>query len=284
MAKTNSYDDALRATRRRFYYVDEAGDGTLFDANGRVIIGNEGCSNFFLLGLLDVLEPALLAREMEELRAHLLADPYFRGVPSMQAEGRKTAIAFHAKDDLPEVRREVLGLLGRHRMRFFAVVRDKRKVTLEVQERNRRDPSYRYRPDDLYDSMVTRLCKTLLHKYDEYDFYFARRGRRDRTEALYRALARSSEAFRRRWHIEANGPIHVHCASLHECVPLQAVDYFLWALQRLYERRDDRYVQLLWPAFELVKDVDDTREKPYGAYYEQKRPLTAAALEVLPGI
>jgi|GEM_PF-4186931 hypothetical protein len=28
----------------KYYYVDEAGDGTIFDAKGRVIIGNEGCS------------------------------------------------------------------------------------------------------------------------------------------------------------------------------------------------------------------------------------------------
>jgi hypothetical protein len=31
----------------------------------------------------------------------------------MQLESRKTALAFHAKDDIPEVRREVLSLLRR---------------------------------------------------------------------------------------------------------------------------------------------------------------------------
>ena len=32
-----------------------------------------------------------------------------------------------------------------------------------------------------------------------------------------------------------------------------------WALQRLYERREDRYVELLWPSFGVVHDLDDTR-------------------------
>ena len=36
------------------YYVDEAGDGTLFNARGKVIIGEEGCSRYFMLGILEV--------------------------------------------------------------------------------------------------------------------------------------------------------------------------------------------------------------------------------------
>jgi hypothetical protein len=65
---------------------------------------------------------------------------------------------------------------------------------------------------------------------------------------------------------------------------LQVTDYFLWALQRLYERREDRYLELLWPSFCLVHDLDDTRDKTYGVYYTKKKPLTLAALEELPGI
>lgn len=65
---------------------------------------------------------------------------------------------------------------------------------------------------------------------------------------------------------------------------MQAVDYFLWALQRLYERHEERYVEYLWPKFRLVQDVDDTRVAKYGVYYTKKKPLTAAALEELPEI
>jgi len=59
----------------------------------------------------------------------------------------------------------------------------------------------------------------------------------------------------------------------------QAVDYFLWALQRFYERKEDRYLELLWHSFRLVHDLDDTRKSDYGVYYTQKKPLTLAALE-----
>jgi len=60
---------------------------------------------------------------------------------------------------------------------------------------------------------------------------------------------------------------------------LQAVDYFLWALQRFYELGEERYVRYLWDAFRLVHDIDDTRQAGYGEYYTQKKPLTKAAIQ-----
>ena len=222
--------------------------------------------------------------EMEDLRANLLADPYFKGVPSMQPESKKTALAFHAKDDVPEVRREVFHLLTRHDLRFFAVIRDKRKLLQYVRQRNERDTTYRYHPNELYDYLVRRLFKTLLHKDDEYYIYFAKRGKADRTAALREALETARHRFSVQWVITCDAPIHVIASIPPACAGLQAVDYFLWALQRLYERREDRYVELLWPAFRLVNDLDDTRQARYGVYYSQKKPLTLAALEDLPGI
>jgi hypothetical protein len=180
----------VRTPSLRQYFVDEAGDGTLFDERGRILVGQPGCSRFFMLGLLDVPDLDLLAGELDELRKRLLTDPYFKGIPSMQPEARKTALAFHAKDDLPEVRREVFQLLLRHHLRFFAVVRDKRNLVEYVRQRNERDATYRYHPNELYDYMVRRLFKTLLHKDDEYRVYFARRGGSDRTQAYTRPWRR----------------------------------------------------------------------------------------------
>ena len=60
---------------------------------------------------------------------------------------------------------------------------------------------------------------------------------------------------------------------------LQAVDYFLWALQRLYERKEKRYWQFVLPSVSLVHDVDDTRNNDYGEYYTKKDPLTLATQE-----
>ncbi len=269
----------------RHYFVDESGDATLFNSRGRVLVGTQGSSNFFILGVLDVPDPDALTRALSDLRQRLLADPYFNNVPSMQVEQGKTAVAFHAKDDAAEVRREVYKLLHDWEgLRFFAVVRDKHKVVAYVRQRNESDPGYRYNPNELYDYMVRRLFRDRLHKDDAYNIYFATRGRSDRTEALLSAVEASRQNLFRRWGIQGTSAIEIRpvAARRHAC--LQAADYFLWALQRLYEKREIRYLEYLWPAFRLVHDLDDTRAARYGRYYTQKKPLTAAALEDLPGI
>lgn len=269
----------------RHYFVDEAGDAVLFNRKGRVMVGQPGCSKFFILGLLDVPEPAALGRDLDALRAGLLADPYFEDVPSMQAGAGKTALAFHAKDDLPEVRREVFALLRRHRdLRFFAVVRHKGKLLEYVRQRNERQAGYRYQANELYDYLVRRLFQDRLHKDDAYEITFARRGRSDRTAALREALQAARQAFAQKWDIFSEAPLRVMPSTPAASAGLQAADYFLWALQRMYERREERFLALLWPSFRLVRDLDDTRMARYGVYYTQKRPLTLAALDDLPGI
>ena len=263
----------------RSYFVDEAGDGTLFDRKGRVIVGTPGCSRFFMLGLTDIEDPAAVGAGLDELRARLLADPYFKGVPSMRLEARRTALAFHATDDLPEVRREVFSLLLRHRLRFFAVVRDKHKVVEYVRQRRDRDAEYHYHPDELYDSLIQRLFRGRLHKERRYQICFATRGRCDRTAALRSALEQVCTNFRAKWAAVANVRTDVVPVKAAECQGVQVADYFLWALQRLYERREERFLHFMWSSVALVHDVDDTRRAQDGAYYSQKKPLSLAALE-----
>lgn len=269
----------------RKYYVDEAGDAILFSPRGKVIVGSEGCSRYFILGVIDVADPGSLSIEMEDLRARLLADPYFKKVPSMQPSSKKTALAFHAKDDVPEVRREVFALLIKYDLRFFAAVRDKLRVIEYVRQRNGSEPGYRYHPNELYDYMIRRLFKNLLHKDDGYEIFISKRGKEDRTAALKQALDKARQRFASQWGIQSTAPMTVSSCVPVGCAGLQAADYFLWTLQRFYERREDRYLELLWPAFSLVYDLDDLRQNAYGRYYTQKKPLTLAALdENSPGI
>jgi len=182
------------------YFVDEAGDGTLFNGKGKVIVGEDGCSKYFMLGILHVPDPEALSKTLDNLRQELLQDPYFRKIPSMQAIQNKTAVAFHAKDDIPEIRREVFKALGRFQdLRFFAVVRDKQAVVSEVQQYK----NNRYNPNELYDQLVKRLFKDRLHQDDEYTITFATRGQSDRTRALREALMEARQLF------EKNGALKV---------------------------------------------------------------------------
>lgn len=259
------------------YFVDEAGDGVIFNARGRILVGTEGCARHFIIGALQVQSPDALASELNALRASLLADPYFNGVESMKPARRKTAFAFHAKDDLAEVRREVFKLLLAHEMKFFAVVRRMDSVLTYVKQRNQRDEAYRYRPDELYDKTVARLFKNRLHVADNCNIVFARRGNSNRTQAFRAMLEMSKARFETQWNRSVESNIRVTASTPQHSVCLQAADYFLWALQRFYERGEDRFLQLMWPKVSLVHAVDETESKPYGEYYTKKKPPFKAA-------
>lgn len=267
------------------YFVDESGDGVLFNAKGQVLAGQpDGAMGTFMLGLLEVHDPQALSAELAQLRADLVADPYFKGVPSFQPESSKTAIAFHAKDDLPEVRREVFKLLLRHPIKFYAVVRNMQAVLAYVRERNARSSTYRYHPNELYDNAVARLFKNRLHQYESCQVCYAVRGTADRTRAFASALELARDRFAKQWDKEISTEIWVTAAQSQQQGCLQAVDYLLWALQRHYARHESRYLEMLWSKVSLIHAVDETDKAPYGVYYSKTKPLVGAALENKVGI
>lgn len=256
------------------YYVDEAGDPTLFAAGGRVVVGTEGCSKFFILGVLDVASSEAVSAALAELRARLLADPWFRRVPSMQAGAGKTAVCFHAKDDVEEVRREVFRLLSGLEVRFHAVVRDKRAVMAYVRQRNERDVTYRYHPNELYDALVQTLFRDRLRKGGRAEICFAKRGSSDRTKSLRDALYQARPGLPRAWEYDAAGsPWRVTAASSAHSPPLQAADYFLWATQRWFERGQARYLEYVWPRVVVLHAMDEATHSARGVFFTQRNPI-----------
>lgn len=256
------------------YYVDEAGDSVLFNRKKQLCVGREGCSNFFFVGVLQVDHPVALQESLRNLRAELLADPYLSSIPSMQPERRKTAQEFHAKNDSPEVRRECFRLLMKHDLKFFAVLRDKRVIARLVKEHNAKHPDYHYHPNQLYDRCISRLFKERLHKEDSYVIEFSKRGNRNRTEAMENAIEAARRNFRLSHAIDSPVPIEIRVSQPHLSAGLQAVDYFLWALQRLFERCESRYYDFVADKVSLVYDIDDTRTNSYGEYYTKENPLS----------
>jgi hypothetical protein len=81
-----------------------------------------------------------------------------------------------------------------------------------------------------------------------------------------------------------NAPIEVTSVPSASSGPLQATDYFLWALQRVYTKGEDRFLSLLWPRISLIVDVDDCRKSVKGRYYTRADPLTVEKIKKVPGI
>jgi len=81
---------------------------------------------------------------------------------------------------------------------------------------------------------------------------------------------------------ESFGFRHPATHSIESSIPprntgLQAVDYYLWALQRFYERDEERYIQLIWPQVGEIHDMDFIEDGKRGVFYNKNRPLCLAA-------
>jgi hypothetical protein len=263
----------------KHYFVDEAGDTTLFDAKGRVFVGSDGVSRTFMLGVADVPNPIAAKAALDSLRASLLADPYFRNVPSMQPERAKTAVAFHAKDDLPEVRREVFRLLPTLGVKVQVAIR--RKADLVPEAQRLFSMGQRLTASDIYDDLVKRLFKPLMHRGEFTEVCFARRGKSDREQALRSAIERGRRNFRKQWDNVPDTTYHIRSSVPSQDAGLQIVDYYLWAVQRLYERSEDRYFMSVCESFSLIMDLDNKRTAPYGTWFTSRDPLTLEKIKPL---
>ncbi len=259
------------------YFVDEAGDTTLFDSKGRVLVGQAGCSSYFILGRLEVDSPATLTAELNQLRRRLLADPYLNSIPSMRAEAKKTAKAFHAKDDCPEVRREVFQLLAGQSLKFSAVVRHKTAMLAAVRDRNQREPQYRYNGNEVYDWLVEELFRHPSRHANHTSICYAKRGNSARSAAFRMALKNADARMEQDFGHKPDGAREVLPSTPMQSAGLQACDYFLWALQRLYEQSakpsESRYLSAMWPQVVEIHDVDVVFDGHIGATYNKKSPL-----------
>jgi len=261
----------------RHFFVDEAGDLTLFDKRGRLILGQGGVSKFFMVGVAQVPDPAFTDALLKELRDELFSDPYFRGVPSMQPEAKKTARAFHACKDLPEVRRDVIARLSLCKAKVYVALRRKSVLAEEARKgylRSGRKMNLRH----LYDDLVARLFRNMLHKAEQNRVIFAKHAKWGRREAMALAIQRARANFQMRYGIPSNKPTDVQSAEPHEHGGLQVVDYYLWALQRMFERGEERFFELLRPAYRVIMDLDDTRSCEYGEWYTDENPMSLKKL------
>jgi len=72
-------------------------------------------------------------------------------------------------------------------------------------------------------------------------------------------------------------------ASPSNSAGLQVIDYFLWALQRLFERGDDRYFAPLHSKYRLIVDIDDTRTNAYGEWYTATNAISLKRIKLEEG-
>jgi hypothetical protein len=253
------------------YYVDEAGDTTLFSRYGKALVGTEVVSAYFMVGRLEVADVDALQVDLDALRRELLSDPLLQAIPSMQAGAAKTALFFHAKDDVPEVRHAVFKVLLRHEIKISAVVKSKQHLLNDLQVLQKTHPHYRYKAQghDVYDALISRLFATSSWEVESKpSITFAVRGNKARTAILQSVFEETAMAQARDMGFSLDASFHSTYPS--KSAGLQACDYLLWALQRFYERHEERFIQAMWSKFDLVLDMSCAN----GTIFNEKHPLS----------
>ena len=106
------------------------------------------------------------------------------------------------------------------------------------------------------------------------DLVFAERGRRKRRKALEDALAKARRDAKARRGKGPDPSIAISFARPPESAGLQVVDYYLWAVQRLYATgTEQRFYRALEPRYAAVMDLDDKRGGPSGQRYSATNKL-----------
>jgi len=253
---------------RAWYFADESGDPTFYDSRGNFIVGEEGCSPILILGFIKTPNPKPIRLALLELQKELLADPYLQGIPSLQ----KTAHAFHAKDDAPEVRYRVFPLLAE--LEFTAQVIVARK-TVEVSRRVAKlyQRSGRSIENVFYDDVVSRLFQDTLHLHEENHIYFAKRQSRTRQVPLTDAIERGRMMFEK----HSKGPVttthRVQAQTPSDEPCLSVIDYVLWAVQRAYIKGEMRYYRAISSKVRTLRDMHDWQPGRSNFYTRQKNPF-----------
>lgn len=265
---------------KKYYFVDETGDFNLFNKKGQIIVGSEGVSNFLMVGVVDLPNPDEFTMTLNELRKTLLTDPYYKNVPSMLPENKKTALLFHAKNDLPEVRREVFKLLKASGIKVVVAIRRKIELAKFAKTYFQMTGS-KLTENEIYDDLIKRLFRNMLHKADENYIVFSKRGESNRNKALAKAIERAKLNFEKAYNKKSNKVVKIYSAYAHEQAGLQAIDYYLWSLQRLFEKGESRFYEYLQNDFRLVMDLDDKRNKEYGEWYSDKNKLDLKKIKLV---
>jgi len=243
-----------------YFFVDESGDPTFYDRHGNLIVGSSGCSPILILGFIETQAPQPLRHALLTLQQEIVADPYFQEFPSLA----RTAVAFHAKDDVPEIRYRVFKCLATLEFRAQFIVARK----IERVFRN----SFAAREMEFYDPLVAKLFENVLHRYTHNTLYFAKRGSRDRQTPLLRAIQRGQEHFEHKWQhtsttaceIQAQTPSGEPCLSI--------VDYMNWAVYRAFTRGEMRYYRVVADKVSLLVDLYDTGHYPNN-WYNRRNPF-----------
>jgi hypothetical protein len=176
----------------------------------------------------------------------------------------KSNVAFHAKDDTPEVRQAVFKQI--RELDFKAQFIVARKI-----ERVFRN-SFQADENEFYDYLISLLFENVLHRFSHNHVYFSQRGSRLRQAKLEQAIRLGVAKFEERWNRKVDTEILVmpHTAVGEPC--FQVIDYMHWAVYRAFVKQEMRYYNFVQDKVSLLVDRYDHAKYPKN-WYSRDNPF-----------
>jgi hypothetical protein len=221
------------------YFLDEAGDTTFFGKGGIPLLGKEGVSNYFSLGLCWFNEPLQPIRnKIINLEKEIATNPYFK-VGSVLKKIKQTGkFYFHATDDIPEIRMLFYNLIASVDFKFEVVVTQK-DIEKFVKKHNKNDK-------ELYTDLLSNLLQNKLGTESKHIFMVSQRGNTTRQANLQLALNKAGNILKNQSPSQAiKGEIIFDVVNQKNEPLLNFADYVCWAVQRKFEKNEDRFYEFL---------------------------------------
>jgi len=267
-------------------FLDEAGDTAFYGKGKKSIIGTNGVSNCFIVGMVKFRQPLTeLRKSVIELQEKVATDSYY-DVISVRKKKETTGFYFHATDDIPEIRKLFMDFIKSLDCSFEAVVGRK---SIE-----RYETAHKGKEQYFYADLLSHLLKNKLNKKEKLVLHIAERGKSTRNHNLELALEKAKERlansinFKKNmktddgWnseHFSRKDIISTVVFNVTQPVQeplLNVADYFCWAVQNVFEKGETRFYNYLKEKISLVIDIYETEKyENWKNYYGPKNPLTA---------
>ncbi len=251
-------------------FIDEVGDTTFYGKGKGLILGQEGVSLVFGMGIVKFNRPITEVRsEIIALQQQVASDPLLNTIPSVARRIANGGFFFHACKDSDDVKTVFLHYL--HGLECEAEVVIARKVpSLFIHKHHGKD-------DEFYADVLSHLIKSRLKQPRRLVLNIAERGSSTRAKVLEEAQTKAIGRAGKQWaagELKSEVVFNVQ-TPLRE--PLLTVpDYFGWAVQRVFEKGQTRYYDYLRDKIRVVVDLyDSAKYEGNKNYYDRKNPLTA---------
>lgn len=242
-----------------YFFVDESGDPVFYDKYNKLILDKSGVSKMLIIGFIATDNPKKIRKALEKTKNEIVQDEYLKGIPSL----KKSVIAFHAKDDCPEIREKV-----------FKTIKDldfSAEFYVARKNENTFNKRFHRNENEFYDYLITELFKNKLHLASDIKIYFAVRGSSPRQKPIEDAINKAKTLFEEKHGSKNTSTIIVQGQTPSGEPCLQVIDYMNWAIQRIYTKSEDRFYRTVESKVKYLVDLYDIKKYPDNYYSKNNK-------------